>query len=56
MYDILKPRMERAIKYAKKLDKANAEKSPANSAPGTKVYELVEKLKPYLLQEEIQPE
>ncbi len=48
MYDILRPYMDQAIKYAKKLEEINTGKSPANSAPGTKVYELIEKLKPYL--------
>lgn len=48
MYDILSPKMETAIRYAEKLDEENQRKSPANSAPGTKVYELVRKLKPYL--------
>ena len=48
MYDILRPYMDQAIQYAKKLDETNAERSPANSAPGTKVYELIEKLRPYL--------
>ena len=31
-----------------KLDAINQERTPAMSAPGTKVYELIEKLKPYL--------
>jgi hypothetical protein len=48
MYGILSPHMEAAIANAKKLDKINAGKLPSASAPGTKVYELVEKLKPYL--------
>lgn len=48
MYDILRPHMDQAITYAKKLDAVNDKRSPANSAPGTKVYELIEKLKPYL--------
>ena len=48
MYDILSPHLETAIRNAKKLDKENEGKSPASSAPGTKVYELVRKLKPYL--------
>ena len=32
----------------KKLNAVNQERTPAMSAPGTKVYELIEKLKPYL--------
>jgi hypothetical protein len=48
MYQILFPYMETAIANAEKLDKINHGKPPSASAPGTKVYELVEKLKPYL--------
>ncbi len=48
MYDILKPYMETAIFNAKKLENINKRKSPASAAPGTKVYELIELLKPYL--------
>lgn len=50
MYEILKPYMEIAIGNAKRLDQMNAGRTPANSAPGTKVYELIELLKPYLLE------
>lgn len=48
MYRILRPFMETAIVHAKKLDVMNKGKSASKSAPGTKVYEVVEKLKPYL--------
>lgn len=48
MFNVLRPYMDQAICNAKKLDKLNAGKTPTNSAPGTKVYELVEKLRPYL--------
>lgn len=48
MYRILYPYMDSAIVNAKKLDKLNTGKQPSEAAPGTKVYELVEKLKPYL--------
>lgn len=48
MYQILLPYMDSAIANSKKLDKINKGKLPSASAPGTKVYELVEKLKPYL--------
>lgn len=48
MYDILKPYMDTAIKNAKKLATINKNKQPSDSAPGTKIYELIEKLKPYL--------
>ena len=48
MYEILFPYMETAIAHAQKLDIINEGKLPSNSAPGTKVHELVLKLKPYL--------
>lgn len=48
MYQMLLPYMDTAIGNAKKLASENAEKTPAASAPGTKVYELIEQLKPYL--------
>ena len=48
MYQILLPHMDAAIANAEKLDKINKNKLPSASAPGTKVYELVKKLKPYL--------
>lgn len=50
MYNILKPYMETAIANAKRLNQMNEGKSPASSAPGTKVYELIDLLKPYLLE------
>jgi hypothetical protein len=48
MYAVLRPFMEIAITNAKKLDVINMGRQPSNSAPGTKVYELIEKLRPYL--------
>ena len=48
VYEILRPYMEHAIRNAKKLDVINSGRMPSQAAPGTKVYELVEKLKPYL--------
>lgn len=48
MFDILRPYMDQAIRYARKLDENNCGKTPSDSAPGTKVYELIEKLRPYL--------
>ena len=48
MYQILLSYMDIAIVNAEKLDKINERKLPSASAPGTKVYELVEKLRPYL--------
>lgn len=48
MYQILLPYMDIAITNAERLDKINQGKLPSDSGPGTKVYELVKKLKPYL--------
>lgn len=48
MYQVLKPYMETGIANARKLNQINKEKTPVNSKPGTKVYELIEILKPYL--------
>nr|MBP3597908.1 RloB domain-containing protein [Eubacterium sp.] len=48
MYWILRPFMELAITNAKRLDRINVGRAPSKAAPGTKVYELVERLKPYL--------
>lgn len=50
MYQLLWPYLDFAIANAKKLDKRNQGKMPSKSAPGTKVYELMEKLRPYLQQ------
>lgn len=51
MYELLRPLMDSAIRNAKKLEEINGKKPPASAAPGTKVYELIEKLKPYLEEE-----
>ena len=48
MYYILRPYMDTAIANAKSLDAINYGKAPSKAAPGTKVYELVERLRPYL--------
>ena len=48
MFEILRPYMDSAIANAKKLDKRNEGRSPSESAPGTKVFEFVEKIKPYI--------
>ena len=40
--------MDAAIANAKRPDKINDGKLPSAAVPGTKVYVLVEKLKPYL--------
>lgn len=50
MYQILQPFIDTAIVHAKQLDKMNEGKAPSKSTPGTKVYELVEMLKPYLIE------
>ena len=48
MYRILLPFMDTAIANAEKLERINKGKLPSASSPGTKVYELIKKLKPYL--------
>lgn len=48
MYRILRPYMDYAIGNAKRLNAQNEGKLPSEAAPGTKVYELIETLKPYL--------
>lgn len=45
---VLAPYLDNAIRNARKLDKINQGKTPANSAPGTQVYQLLEMLRPYL--------
>lgn len=51
MYRALFPMIDFAIANAKRLDAENTGKPPSKSAPGTKMYELIEALKPYLTQE-----
>lgn len=51
MYQVLHPYMEYAIGNAKRLNAINEGKLPSKAAPGTKVYELIEVLKPYLEEE-----
>lgn len=48
MYAILRPYLDYAIKYAKKLKQSNGNCTPAESKPGTELYKLFEKLKRYL--------
>lgn len=48
MYHILRTYMDTAIANAKSLNAINQGKTPSKAASGTKVYELVEKLRPYL--------
>lgn len=48
MFSVLEPYIDDAIKNAVRLQKEqNGNKSQSNSKPGTRVYELIEKLKPY---------
>lgn len=49
MYGILMPFMDVAIANAKRLDKIHEGREPSKSAPGTRIYELVELLRPYLI-------
>ncbi|MBR3629120.1 MAG: RloB domain-containing protein, partial [Oscillospiraceae bacterium] len=49
IYAVLRPYLDTAIRNARKLDKRNQGRTPAGSAPGTKVYELLALLRPYLL-------
>ena len=48
IFDVLRPFIDQSIAHAKKLDEANLGKMPSEAAPGTKMYELIEKLKPYI--------
>lgn len=48
MYDVLNPYMDDAIRNAKALSEINRGKSPSESAPGTMIFEFIEKIKPYL--------
>lgn len=48
MYSVLKPHIDTAIKNAKKLANRYKGKTPADSAPGTELYQIIEKLKPFL--------
>lgn len=48
MFEVLEPYLDAAIANAKALNGINKGKTPAESAPGTKVYVLMEKLKPYI--------
>ena len=48
MYEILRPYMDIAIANAKRLETINQGRPLSKAAPGTKIYQLVEKLKPYL--------
>ena len=48
MFAILRDYLDNAIKNAKILDRINTDKTPSESAPGTRVYELIEQLRPYI--------
>lgn len=48
MYEILRPYMDAAIANASRLEDINNGRTPSSSAPGTRVHELVQHLKPYL--------
>ena len=48
MFDILRPHLQTAIQNAKRLNEQNHMKLPSAAAPGTKAYELLEKLESYL--------
>ncbi len=48
MYQLLRPFLDTAINNAKRLDQVNQGKRPSQAAPGTNVFQLMEKLKPYL--------
>ncbi len=48
IYNILRPFLKDAIRNAKRLNEKNQHLPPSSAAPGTRVYELLELLKPYL--------
>lgn len=50
IYSLLKPNLEIAIRNASKVAKKNKDLPPSQCMPGTAVYEIFEKLMPYLKQ------
>lgn len=48
MYMVLRPYLEIAIQNAKRLDEVNKGRKPSAAAPGTKMHEMLQTLKPYL--------
>lgn len=52
MYQALLPYLDDAIRNAKALAAINGNNPPSASAPGTEIYRLVEKLRPYLVPSE----
>lgn len=51
MFDILEPRLKEAQRNAKRLEKMNEGKTPAESCPGTAVHQMIEHLLPYFSDE-----
>ncbi len=51
MVNVIRPYMDIAIANAKCLDTINYGKTASKATLGTKVYELVERLRPYLPEE-----
>lgn len=48
MYEILRPYMNVALANARRLEEINIGRTPSASAPGTRIHELIQYLKPYL--------
>ena len=48
MYMVLRPYLEIAIQNAKRLDEVNKGRKPSMAAPGTRMHEMLQTLKPYL--------
>lgn len=48
IYQVLRPYVDDAIMNAKKLETINEGRLPSKSTPGTKVYVIIEMLRPYL--------
>lgn len=48
MYMVLRPYLEIAIQNAKRLDEVNKGRKSSAAAPGTKMHEMLQTLKPYL--------
>lgn len=48
MYHILRPYLDTAITNAKRLADVNGNKQPSQAKPGTRVFELMDMLRPYL--------
>lgn len=48
MFEVLFPYLDDAIRNAKRLAEDNSGKPASKSAPGTRIYELIEALRPYL--------